>query len=303
MTGVRRFACTLCGKCCNRSPEVELSEAAGLADLFVFRLMFRLYSLPRFAQRGSPGGSELFYEKKRMLDAHAARKYSIRVMRGGKRVDTVRYLMISALALDTSPGSCAALKSSRCSIHDRRPLSCRTVPLHYSRIEGLALHDFEAFIAIEDHTCDTSEGAAPILQDGRIVAPEILQARANALALARRDRSWKEAIVRRMNARCSGDHGLPSFADVEANSPSAALTSSMLVGWEIAAAAGLMTKEEVRALAQLQLERIELELGHCCSMAEDARTLREMRVDYRRALNSDAGPSFCRAISSAASAS
>ena len=43
----RRFACTQCGKCCNRAPEVELGEAAALADVFVWQLLFRLYSLPR----------------------------------------------------------------------------------------------------------------------------------------------------------------------------------------------------------------------------------------------------------------
>ena len=43
----RRFSCTQCGKCCNRSPEVQLSEAAALADVFAFSLMFRLYSLPQ----------------------------------------------------------------------------------------------------------------------------------------------------------------------------------------------------------------------------------------------------------------
>ena len=41
----RHFACTQCGKCCDRAPEVELGEAAALADVFVWQLLFRLYSL------------------------------------------------------------------------------------------------------------------------------------------------------------------------------------------------------------------------------------------------------------------
>ncbi|HJP69869.1 MAG TPA: YkgJ family cysteine cluster protein [Sphingomicrobium sp.] len=284
MSDVRRFACTLCGKCCNRSPEVELSEAAGLADMFVFRLMFRLYSLPRVPGRASPGGRELFYQKKRLLEAHSVRKSPIKLMRSGKAVDGLRYLMISAIAVDSRRGACAALSSGRCSIHDRRPLGCRTVPLHYTRPEGLALTDFEAFVAMPGHDCDTSEGAPPILEDGRIVDAEILQARADALELAKRDRSWKEAIVRKMKASRSGDDALPSLAEVEANSGWAALTSSMLVGWQIAAEAGFMTNEEVRALVQLQLERIGLELARSSSPAEDCQTLREMRVDYERTL-------------------
>ena len=63
---VRRFACTQCGACCNRSPEVELSEAAALADLFVFRLMFRIYERPRafagYLACGRSGSAEAFHE-------------------------------------------------------------------------------------------------------------------------------------------------------------------------------------------------------------------------------------------------
>ncbi len=301
MSDVRRFACTLCGKCCNRSPEVELSEAAGLADMFVFRLMFRLYSLPRVPERASPGGSELFYQKKRLLEAHSARKSPIKLMRAGKAVDAFCYLMISALAVDSSPGACAALSSGRCSIHDRRPLGCRTVPLHYSRAEGLALADLEAFVAMPGHDCDTSEEAPPILEDGRIVDPQILQARADALELAKRDRSWKEAIVRKMKASRSGDPALPSLSEVEANSGWAALTSSMLVAWEIAAEEGLMTREEVRALVELQLERIGLELARSSGTAGDCLTLREMRVDYEKALICGFDPSSSRQSAPAAS--
>ena len=186
MSGDRRFACTLCGKCCNRSPEVELSEAAALADVFVFRLMFRLYQMPRAPERGTD--SSLFYEKKRLLAAHAARKYPKKVLRGGKPVEVVNYLMISALALDTTPDACAALGDNRCSIHQRRPFTCRTVPLHYSRPEGLATADLDAFVATPGYRCDTGEAAALFVKDGRIVVAETLQARADANVLAKRDR-------------------------------------------------------------------------------------------------------------------
>src|SRR5438128_2583810 len=83
----RRFACTQCGKCCNRSPEVELSEAAPLSDVFVFRLMFRLYWLPRhladYRERGESTATAeaAFYQKKRLLAAFAAHKASARSRR------------------------------------------------------------------------------------------------------------------------------------------------------------------------------------------------------------------------------
>ena len=87
---VSRFACTQCGKCCNRSPEVELSEATSLADTFVFRLMFRLHWLPQklgdYLSLSCPedDASAIYYEKKRLLSAFAARKYTARLSRNGK---------------------------------------------------------------------------------------------------------------------------------------------------------------------------------------------------------------------------
>src|ERR1043165_8839296 len=112
-----RFACTGCGACCNRSPEVALSEAAALAGGFVFRLMFRLYQLP------SAGSGEEYYQSKRLLAAFAARKYPAR----RKSPEATNYLIVSALTLDTGGGACAALGNGRCTVYDRRPLACRTV--------------------------------------------------------------------------------------------------------------------------------------------------------------------------------
>ena len=177
---VRRFACTSCGACCNRSPEVELSEAAALADVFVFRLMFRLYSLPRTFESGrSPSESaEIFYQKKRLLAAHAARKYAVMIMRDGRRVEHVQYLMISALALDTRSGACAALSGGRCGIYDRRPLGCRAVPFHYSRADALAESDLDAFVATPGYACETGESAPVVLESGHIVDRITLQTRA-----------------------------------------------------------------------------------------------------------------------------
>ena len=278
MSGDRHFACTLCGKCCNRSPEVELSEASALADLLVFRLMFRLYQMPRSPERGAD--SALFYEKKRLLAAHAARKFPKKVVRGGKPVEVVNYLMISALALDTTPGACAALSDNRCSIHERRPLTCRTVPLHYSRPERLAACDLDAFVATPGYRCDTGEAAALFVKDGRIVDVETLQARSDANALAERDLPWKEAIVRRM--KFDGE-GLPSLQDVEANAGFAAITTSMRLGWEIAADTGLLSPPDYRSLMVRQLATIESELGRLSG--SDSETLREMRSEYKEAIN------------------
>ena len=203
---VRRFACTACGKCCNRSPEVELSEAAALADQFVFRLMFRLYSLPRrFTDHHAAGSTQanasaIFYEKKRLLSAFAARKYAVKLRRGGKTVEATNYLTISALSLDTVPGACAALSGPRCSIYERRPLACRTVPFHYSRPAALAVSDLATFVATPGFECDTRDSAAIVIENGRIVHAPTQRLRAEALSVVERDRPWHDAIVREVHA-------------------------------------------------------------------------------------------------------
>jgi Fe-S-cluster containining protein len=260
---------------------MELSEAAPLADIFVFRLMFRLYNLPRAPERGA--NAETFYQKKRLLAAHAARRTPKKLMLAGKVVEGTSYLMISALTLDTAPGACSALTGGRCSIHDRRPLTCRTVPFHYARADGLALSDFDAFVATPGYRCDSGESAELVLQGGRIVHAATLQARSEALARAASDRPWKEAIARRM--KTSGD-SLPSLRDIEANAGFAAVTTSMRVGWQIAADAGLLSRAACRMLIERQSATIARELAPRETKdsdrpdAADRQTLVDMKLEY-----------------------
>jgi Fe-S-cluster containining protein len=288
---VRHFACTQCGKCCNRSPEVELSEAAGLSDVFVFRLMFRLYWFPdrvsdyRRSGEGQPNRTAVFFEKKRLLNAFAARKYPTKAMRDNKRIACTKYLLVSALAVDTIDAACSALSDNRCSIHDRRPLTCRSVPLHYSRAEALAAIDLETFVNTSGYQCDTSDAAQIILEDGRIVAPEIGAARSAAIALAARDRPWGEAIVRRMSDPVSSRQSLPSMEEIESTAALGAMTVPMRDAWQVAADIGVMTRGECDGLIELQLGTIRRQLasGRCSKNAVE--TLKEMEVDYSSHVN------------------
>lgn len=283
----RRFACTACGACCDRSPEVQLSEAAGLADVFVFRLMFRLHALPRTlagpAASRTAGSAEAFHESKRLAAAFAARTHVAKRRHGAKAVDYTQYLVISALTLDTGAGACAARAGERCGIYERRPLACRTVPFHYSRPEASAESELEAFVARPGHRCDTTIGAPVVLAGGRIVDPEARRARREALELRERDQEWHQAILRRLKAG-SGDPALPSLREIEANAAFAATTVSMHLAWQIAAEAGVIAADTCRSLIAAQAAAIDrnLEAARC---APDARrTLVEMRAEYRRLL-------------------
>jgi Fe-S-cluster containining protein len=282
---VQRFSCTACGKCCNRSPEVELSEAAALADVFVFRLMFRFYALPRTLgdylrdRRAETNASEAFYQKKRLLAANAALKRPLKIRHEGKAIEYTQYLTISALSLDTTTGACSALEGTSCGIYERRPYACRTVPFHYSRVEASAESDLKAFVATEGYGCDAGEDAPIMIQSGRIVDESVNQTRAEALALSEGDGIWRDAIVRRMKA-AQPDDFVPSLKDIEASAAVGAATTSMRVAWQIAADAGLISSEERTSLIAAQLALIDRELaaGH---IAQDAReTLLDMRAEY-----------------------
>lgn len=287
---MHRFACTQCGQCCNRPPEVELSEAASLADVFVFRLMFLLYRLPRevgeFRRRRpeAPNAAELFFERKRMLAGYAARKRPVRTRRDGRIFDENEYLIVSALALDTRPGACGALRNGRCAIYPRRPFACRTVPLHYTGVEAAAASDLAEFAATPGYACATGDPAPIVIEGGRIVDPAMRTVRTEALAAAERDGRWKQAIVKRLKA-ADGELPLPTLLQIEANAPYGATTTSMRAAWQVAVNTGLMAADERQALVSAQLAVIERELALGHGSADARQTLAEMRTEYRDSLD------------------
>lgn len=289
MTGpgtVRRFSCTQCGRCCDRAPEVELSEASALSDVFVFRLLFRLHWFPQQPRDARADGglagdtTAAFYEKKRLLAAFCARKQPIRLWRDGQRVHYMRYLSISALAVDLGSGACPALQDERCGIHQRRPQTCRSVPLHYSRGMASAVADFDAFVGTPGYRCDTSDEAGLILAGGEVVDLQIASARADALDLSRRDLAWREAISRQMSPGSRFASWLPTIDAVEENAARGALTTSMLVAWRIAVAQGFVGAEECRDLAERQLGAIGRSLADQEVAPEIRETLAGMKREY-----------------------
>lgn len=250
-----------------------------MADVFVFRLMFRLYSVPRLPPAASP---QQFFETRRLLAEHAAHSYPVKVRREGKAVEHINYLMISALSLDTSPGACRALKSQLCGIYDRRPLTCRAVPIHYSRPVATADADLRAFVATPGYGCDTSETAPVVIEGGQVVDSDMRQARADAAVVAERDRPWRKAIVRRMKPASSQTAGLPSLRDVEANASIGVTTASMRLGWQIASDAGIIGPDEVERVVAAQLALIERELATGLCPESVRKTLLDMRAEYQR---------------------
>ena len=281
----RRFACTQCGQCCNRAPELELGEAVALADVFVLRLLMRIYSLPRslndYASALPPGqASAEFYQSKRLLGAYAAASWNARVQRHGKVVDYVQYLSLSVLPLDLDGPSCPALTDNKCSIYERRPLSCRSVPLHYSRPEAAAVRDLDAFVVSPGYRCEVSADAPLVIAEGRIVDPATAAAWLAASDQAQRDRNWKVALVKAMKA---GQHGLPTPRMVEQQAANGALSGSMFGAWSVAVGAGLIAASDLQHLLQSQCGLIERTIQRGAAPDASA-TLAEMQREYRAAL-------------------
>ena len=279
----RRFACTRCGQCCNRAPELELGEAAALADVFVLRLMLRIYSLPRALANFASDlprdqASAEFYESKRLLSQFAAASWPAKAQRGTVTVDYVQYLSLSVLPLDLGTGTCPALGGDSCTIYPRRPLSCRSVPLHYSRPAVAAARELDAFVATPGFRCETGPDAPLVIANG-IANPAILAARSEAAALAQSDQRWKTAIVKAMR---TGAHGLPTPREVEASAARGALTASMLGPWRIAEATGLITRDATERLLATQCQLIEQYLRPPSGIATD-QALGEMLREYRSA--------------------
>ena len=287
----RRFACTQCGQCCNRAPELELGEAAALADVFVLRLMLRIYSLPRSlgdyeSELPREQASAEFYGSKRLLSQFAATSWPAKVQRGTAIIDYVQYLSLSVLPLDLGTGKCAALDGQSCGIYARRPLSCRSVPLHYSRPGAACIRDLDAFTANPGFSCATGSDAPLVIAQNQIVDPAMLTARAAAVLQTETDRRWKKAIVKAMKA--GQNPGLPTLREVEANAERGALTTSMRVAWQIAAAAGLMPPGAYRAAIEAQSGAIAA-LSALPRLPSDAhqtfdQALLEMGTDYAAVL-------------------
>lgn len=287
MTGLdRHFACTQCGACCNRAPELELGEAEHYADTFVLQLLMRIYSLPRVLvdyQTDLPHelASAEYYETKRLLSQFAATSWPIKARREGQTIDYVQYLSLSVLPLDLGAGTCPALNGARCSIYERRPLSCRSVPLHYSRPEAAAARALDAFTDTPGFLCATDTKAALIIANGKIVDRAIVDARAAATAQVTGDGAWKMALVKAMKA---GPFGLPSPRTVEANAAQGALTASMQGAWRVAEAAGKIKPGATNRLLTAQVKLIEQELERPGLNAQSGTCLADLHLEYTGAL-------------------
>jgi Fe-S-cluster containining protein len=264
---MRRFACTACGACCNRGPEVELGEATALADVFVTQLLFKVHSLPlyprsrRAAQWAELQRSRLPAEQALEEERDLLRRIAVR-----ERIDKAKgrslHLAISALTLDREAGKCPALVERRCSIYASRPQACRTVPLHYSRPASVLGGYLDRFVATPGFECNVSPDAPVVLNGCAIVDASALQARDDALSSVDAERPWKAAIAAVMDdARSAAAADLPTFDDVLRQSDAGYATlAPMLAAWRIGRDLGVLSRDMFADACRRQAALIRAEL-------------------------------------------
>lgn len=284
---IRRFACTACGRCCNRGPELELSEATALAGTFVTSILFKGHSLPIDAQsdaarawwraQGSriPIGPAL-EERRRHLNQFATRKRIERAR--GRHV----YLTISAIVDNHGTGRCPALAADNlCSIYPARPLTCRTVPLHYSRPASTLQAYLDGFTAMETHRCETGPSAPAVLDRNTILDTEIRQHRDDAVRLFRADRAWRDRLAALMDDPAKAQAAeLPTFDSVLAATDAGYATSlPMIVAWRVARDAGILTTEALDDICRQQAQLITAEIGRVAATSR-ASSLHEVLAVY-----------------------
>lgn len=284
---VERFACTVCGKCCTRGPEMELSEATALADVFATRLLFRIQAIPndlktQGVQNWLASDSSSAAAAQAIDDAHAhATLFAAAREKLGD--GWTRYVMISALPVYMQAGRCPALADDKCTIYERRPLSCRTTPFHYSRPTATLAAQLKRFVATPGFQCDTGPDAPAILKGGRIADETLKKTRRDAAALHRTEAAWRKAIIGRVKGPDADASGLPTYRSIFLNSQEKRATSvSMAAAWAVARKAGVMSAEDVGKACAAQAKLLNAEIA-LAGGSQAAQMFRDMLADCEAA--------------------
>lgn len=276
---VRRFACTSCGKCCDSGPEMELSEATALADRFITALYLRIWTIPlsKGSKRASQRPDEA--EENRRHIGHFSVRDKIDRSKGRSL-----HLTISAQTIDRKGGRCPALIDNRCGIYEVRPLSCRTVPLHFSKPVSQLGPALDRFVRTPGHLCDTSPNAPVVLDGDRVTDPSIQQGRDDALKLAKADQGWKKQILSLMdNPSAAPAAGLPTYEAVLRSSDAGFGASvPMLVAWRVARNEGIISPQVFNEVCGKQILLLKSALERAANL-ELAGRLVGMLSDYELA--------------------
>ncbi len=172
-------------------------------------------------------------------------------------------MTISAIVDDYGNGKCPALQDNQCRIYDGRPLTCRTVPLHYSRQQSVLHSYIDQFTATPGYECNTT--TSPVILNGNsITSPDLRAYRTRAIEIARQDRKWKEHMLSLIDNPDTADRaGLPTYDAIVNNTDNGYATLlPTIVGWRVAEYFGLISAVKLRNLCDMQVALIKAETAH-----------------------------------------
>jgi Fe-S-cluster containining protein len=284
MAETLHFACTACGKCCTESPEMTVLEATRLGDVFVPALVYRLTSLPRDDNEAAFASLSPHPHFKGM-DGHelvACLRQSTAVLSAGAIVEEPgwdHHIAVTARAWTYATSWCTALADDhkQCTIHERRPHTCRTVPVRYDVPAGLLVRAFrgvvDAGIASRDPwECDVSAKAPVLLRDGETVDTEYTAARKAGIDAAVAEKALAGRIL--------ASPMLPSLKEVYTHLRRGNLVSVSFHG-ALAAAHDLALIDDagLRAFCTAQIALIDREIAK--ALARKLKTDRDTTNRYR----------------------
>ena len=244
---------------------MTILEATRLGDQFVPALVYRLTSLPKDDNEAayaslSPhrhfkgmDGRELVA---RLRESSAVRSAGAVVTDAGWE----HHISVTARAWTYEATWCPALDAGheKCTIHERRPHTCRTVPVRYDVPAGLLVRAFRGVVdegraAPDPFECDVSGTAPVLLRDGVVADVEYASARAAGL----------EAAVgeKELCARILSSPLLPTLRDVYGMLRRGQLLSVSFHGALLSARdIGLIDDAGVRSFCQAQTALLDKEI-------------------------------------------
>ncbi len=279
-----RFACTACGKCCTEPPEMSILEAVKLGDVFVPSIIYRLTSLPRedneaaFASlKPHPhfAGMDPRELVSRLRESSAVRAAGAVINEAGWD----HHVSITARAWIHPSPWCPALAADHraCTIHERRPSTCRTVPIRYDVPEGLLVRAFRGVVdagiaSAQKFECDVSANAPVLIRDEKVVNPEYASARAAGIEAAIAEKELAANMLR--------SPLLPPIRDVYTNLRKAALLSVSFPGAvAVAYDMKMLDAGAVKKFCDAQLALLEREIT--AALARKRKEEREVTTRFR----------------------
>ena len=250
-------------------------EAVRLGDVFVPSLVYRLTSVPRDDNEAALA-SLAPHPHFRGMDARefvAKLRASTAVRAAGAVVSEQgwdHHLSITARPWTYDPG-CPALVGKECSIHTRRPHTCRTVPIRYDVPEGLLVRAFRGTIS-ETWECDLSDAAPVLLRDETVASTEYEGARAAGIAAAMAERELAAAVLQH-----------PLLPPIDGVYPELRKNKLVSVSFHGALAAahdlGLVDDAAVKTFCSAQLALLDREIA--AAMARRRREDRDVTARFR----------------------